>query len=61
MKDINIEKHGVEIFLKNINNKTACGPDIISNLVLKECASEIASVLSHIFQLSIDTGELPKD
>ena len=34
---------------------------MISNLVLKECTSEIAPVLSHIFQLSIDTGELPED
>ena len=61
MKDINIETHGIEKLLKNINTKKACGPDMISNSVLKECAKEIAPVLSHIFQLSIDTGELPKD
>ena len=61
MKDINIETHGVEKLLKNINTKKACGPDMISNLVLKEYASEIAPVLSHIFQLSTVTGELPED
>ena len=47
--------------MKNINAKKACGPDIISNIVLNECANEIAPVLSNIFQLSIDTGKLPKD
>ena len=61
MNDINIEPHGVKKLLKNINTKKACGPDMISNIVLKECANEIAPVLSHIFQLSIDTGKLPKD
>ena len=61
MKDINIEPHGVKKLLKNINTKKACGPDMISNIVLKECANELAPVLSHIFQLSIDTGKLPKD
>ena len=34
---------------------------MISKRVLKECANEIAHVLSHIFQLSIDTRKLPKD
>ena len=47
--------------MKNINTKKACGPDIITKIVLKECANELAPVLSHIFQLSIDTGKLPKD
>ena len=61
MKDINIEPHGVKNFWKTLIRKKAFGPDIISNIVLKERANEIAPVLSHIFQLSIDTGELPKD
>ena len=56
MTNINIETQGVEKLLKNINTKKACGPDMISNIVLKECASELAPELSHIFQLSIDTG-----
>ena len=47
--------------LKKFNTKKASGPDMISNIVLKECTNEIAPVFSHIFQLSIDSGELPKD
>ena len=61
MKDIHIETHGVEKLLKNINTKKTCGPDMISKIVLKEFANEIAPLLSHIFQLSIDTGKLHKD
>ena len=49
MNDINIESHGDKKLLKNINTKKACGPDMISNIVLKECANELAPVLSHIF------------
>ena len=34
---------------------------MISNIVLKECANELGPVLSHIFQLSLDSGKIPKD
>ena len=60
-KNILISRHMVlKTFEKHYYEK-ASGSDIISNIALKECANEIAPVLSHIFQLSIDAGELPKD
>ena len=39
----------------------AIGPDNIPNQALKLAADEIARVLQHIFQHSLDTGELPLD
>ncbi|XP_053398165.1 uncharacterized protein LOC128556626 [Mercenaria mercenaria] len=61
ISDINIESAGVEKLLKNINTNKACGPDKIANTILKECAQELSPVLSHSFQLSLDTGILPSD
>ena len=37
------------------------GPDNISNVILKNCASQLAPGLSAIFQKSIDCGDLPED
>jgi hypothetical protein len=52
-----IEVHGVVKLLTNLSiNKASC-PDNIVNKVLKACAEELAPVMSHIFQLSLTTGE----
>jgi hypothetical protein len=59
IENIKIECKGVENLLKNINTDKASGPDNISNKVLKSCAEELAPVISHIFQLSLETGSLP--
>ena len=63
ISDINIEVHvhGVVQLLTNLNINKASGPDNIVNKVLKACAEELAPVMSHIFQLSLTTGELPSD
>ena len=37
------------------------GPDIIPNIVLKTCASELSVGLGSIFQYSLDTSTLPMD
>ncbi len=50
--------------LKNffsLNPNKAYGPDEISPRILKELAHEIAPMLSLIFQVSLDSGELPSD
>ena len=52
---------GVEKLLRKVNTSKAIGPDNISNVILKECASQLAPGLSEIFQNSIDTGKLPTD
>ena len=59
--DIRIDPAGAEKLLKNLNVNKACGPDQISNTFLKECAQELSPILSHIYQLSLDSGELPSD
>ena len=61
ISDINIEVHGVVQLLTNLNINKASVPDNIANKVLKACAEELAPVMSHIFQLSLTTGELPSD
>ena len=56
---LHITTPGTEKLLKNINTSKANGPDNISNIILKACATQIAPALSTIFQSSIDTGKLP--
>ena len=59
--DIIVSTDGVEKLLKNLNPNKATGPDGISPRVLREFASEIAPILTIIFQTSIDSGTIPKD
>ncbi|KAK3105990.1 hypothetical protein FSP39_010381 [Pinctada imbricata] len=56
---INIE--GVRKLLSKVNSSKASGPDNIPNRILKECAEQLAPSLATIFQLSLDSGELPSD
>ena len=58
---IKIKTEGVQKLLAHVNPSKASGPDNIPNRILKECANQLAPSLSIIFQLSIDSGELPKD
>ena len=39
----------------------ALGPDEFHRRVLKELATELGPVFAHLFQQSIDTGEIPKE
>ena len=52
---------GVEKLLRKVITSKAIGPDNISNVILKECANQLAQGLSEIFQNSIDSGKLPTD
>ena len=63
MPPIIVEVHvgGVRKLLANIDTSKAIGPDQIPNQALKLAADEIAPVLQHIFQQSLDSGELPED
>ena len=51
---------GIEKLLKKINLSKSIGPDNISNVILKNCASQLAPGFSAIFQNSIDCGDLPE-
>ena len=61
MNDIAISKDGVIKLLKGLNPSKALGPDELHPRVLKELATELGPVLAHLFQQSIDTGEIPKE
>ena len=47
--------------LKYLNPSKALGPDELHPRVLKELAMELGPVFAHLFQQSIDTGEIPKE
>ena len=49
MGEITVDPNGVIKLLNNLNIHKAPGPDGLSARVLKECSSEIAPVLTYIF------------
>ncbi len=61
MPQVNISIEGVEKLLKGLNPSKASGPGELSPRLLKELHSEIAPVLTHIFQISLNTGVVPND
>ena len=61
MNDIAVSKDGVIKLLKGLNPSKALGPDELHPRVLKELAAELGLVFAHLFQQSIDTGEIPKE
>ena len=61
MNDIAVSKYGVIKFLQGLNPSKALGPDELRPRVLKELTTELGPVSAHLFQQSIDTGEIPKE
>ena len=65
IKPIIIMQEGLEKLLSKVNPSKSSGPDNIPNtnriLRVKECAVQLAPILQKIFQVAIDTGDLPKD
>ena len=62
MEDV-VTKEGVTKLLKGLNpsESKALGPDELHPRVLKELATELGPVFAHLFQQSIDKGEIPKE
>ncbi|KAL8616823.1 hypothetical protein ACOMHN_017860 [Nucella lapillus] len=60
MPDVAISEQGVFLLLAKLNPRKASGPDGIPTILLKETAREIAPALTSLFQLSLDTGLIPK-
>ena len=61
MEDIVVTKEGVTKLLKGLNPSKALGPDELHPRVLKELAIELGPIFDHLFQQSIDKGEIPKE
>ena len=61
MEDIVVTKEGVTKLLKGLNPSKALGPDELHPRVLNELATPLGLVLAHLFQQSVDKGEIPKE
>ena len=61
MSDIHISNEGVIKMMKGLNPSKALGPDELHPRVLKELAAELGPVSAHLFQQSLDKGEIPKE
>ena len=61
LKEIHISAEGVTKLLKGLKPSKALGPDELHPRVLKELASEQGPMFAHLFQQSVDTGEIPKE
>ena len=61
MDEIVVTKEGVTKLLKGLNPSKALGPDELHPRVLKELAKELGPVFAHLFQQSINMGEIPKE
>ena len=61
MSAIQITTAGVKKQLLGLNVSKTAGPDRIPTRILKQFASELATPLAHIFELSLRGGTLPDD
>ena len=61
MDEIVVTTEGVTKLLKVLNPSKALGPDELHPRVLKELSKELGPVFAHLFQQSINTGEIPKE
>ena len=59
IKELALDVNGIQKLLKKLNPQKANGPDQISTYILKECAEEIAPILTNIFTTSLATGTTP--
>ena len=61
MEKIHVKTKGVHKLLSNLKTHKATGPDSIPAYVLKLAADQLASILTRLYQHSLDTGETPTD
>ena len=61
MDNIVVSSEGVIKLFKGLNLCKALGTIELHPRVLKEVASKLGPVFSHLFQQSLETGEIPKE
>ena len=61
MESITVSESGIVKLLKDLNPHKAAGSDQLKPLVLQRLRDVIAPILQVIFQMSLDTGKVPKD
>ena len=59
LEDIVVMEESVKEILIALNPNKAAGPDGVETKLLKECAEEMAPILSDIFRKSMEEGEVP--
>ena len=60
-EEIEVDEDGIRELLQKTNPRKATDPDNIPVRILKDCASELASLLTIIFNRSISEGKVPED
>ena len=61
LDNIVVSSEGVIKLLKGLYLLKTLGPDELRHRVLKELADELGPIFAHLFQQSLDTGEIPKE
>ena len=61
MEEIEVYEAGIRKLLQKTSPRKATGPDCILARILKDCASELAPILSIIFNKSLLEGRVPED
>ena len=61
MGEITVDPKGVAKLLDEINVHKAPGPDGLNARVLKECCTQISSILALIYDESLPQGNVPDD
>lgn len=56
-----VSVHGVLKMLRNLNIRKSAGPDGLSNVFLKRYADQISEYMTRIFQVSLQSGDVPED
>ena len=44
---------------KQVNQRSACGPDEVPGAVLKHCPDSLAPVFMRLFQMALDSDHIP--
>ena len=61
MDSVMVSSEGVVKLLKCLNPSKALGPHELHPRILKELANKLGPVFAHLFQQSLNTGEIPKE
>lgn len=51
----------VKTIIKKLKKISAAGPDLISNIIIKNLPEDLIKIITHIFNRILETGETPKE
>ncbi len=56
-----VDQNEINNELGRLKSKKVCGPDEITNEIIKSCSQQLITQLSKIINLSLETGVFPND